>query len=179
MKDPVYQGFLRRQYEEATALAFQSDVVSLRPMPGSPPDKYLAEFRCRGLVREGPGEPTEYSQLLVGIWLPEDYLRRVDPAQILTYLGPSPSPWHPNFRPPFICAHIPPATPLTSLLHLVFDLWTYNKVSVGDNGLNPAAAAWYRAQDPARFPLERRPLKRRELRFDSAPVTEAPPPADS
>lgn len=176
MNDAIYEGFLRRQYEEGMALAAQSDVVTLRPMPGSSPSKYLAEFRCKGLIREGAGEPTEFPCLVVGIWLPEDYLRHVEPAQVLTYLGPSPFPWHPNFRPPFICAHITPGTPLTGLLHLVFDLWTYNKVAVGDGGLNPAAAAWFRSQDPARFPLERRSLKRRVLHLDSEPVQTAPQP---
>ncbi|MBM3882250.1 MAG: hypothetical protein FJ387_21445 [Verrucomicrobia bacterium] len=170
MNDPVYQGFLMRQFEEATALARQSDVLELAPQDGRPPNRYLAHFQCKGLVRDGSGGPVEFNHLLVGIWLPEDYLRQVNPGQVLTYLGPAPQPWHPQIRPPFICAHIPPGTRLTDVLHTLYDLWTYNLVAVGDNGLNPDAAAWYRQQHPSRFPLERRPLKRRTLELSAEPI---------
>jgi len=158
----VYQAFLRRQFQEATALAADSDVLKVTPLPGGgPPCRYLAHFEgCRGLVRNPRGQIVEFAKFIVGIWFPEDYLRHVNIPQVLTYLGPHPEPWHPNIRAPFLCAHITPGTALVDILYACQEIWTWNLFYTGDEGLNHAAAQWARRQEPARFPIDRRPLKR-------------------
>ena len=160
--DPIYEAFLHLQLEEGTALAASSDVLKLVPLPGKLPTHYLAHFEgCQGLVRNKFGQIVEFDQLGVAIWFPEDYLRHVNIPQVLTYLGPHPEPWHPNIRPPFICAHVEPGTSLVDLLYACFELWTWNLYATDDDGLNRAASQWSRHQPRSRFPIDRRPLKRR------------------
>ena len=163
MDDRIFESFLRHQEKEAMALAESSDLVEVIPLDGPPPhQRYIAKFRARGLVRSPSGEIVEANGCDVGIWLPSDYLRVAEVSHVFTYLGP-PRPWHPNIMPPFICVHIRPGTPLVDLLYSLFELWTYHLFATGDDGLNKAAAQWARRQDPSRFPIDRRPLKRRVL----------------
>ena len=161
--DNVRQSFLRRQYEDAMSLAAESDILDLLPVAGTPPDRYIARFRAMGLVRTDKGDIVEADRFDVGIWLPEDYLRRAESAQVFTYIGPSRAPWHPNIRPPFICLHLTPGMPLVDLLYSCFELWTWNLFYTGDDGLNGEASQWARHQSPDRFPTDRRPLRRRTL----------------
>ncbi|MCL4180048.1 MAG: hypothetical protein KJ072_20160 [Verrucomicrobia bacterium] len=161
--DPVFGDFLGRQCQEGMALARNSDLLELMPLDGLRSSRYLAEFRCRGLIEDERGAIVDYDRFAVGIWFPEDYLRRVDLSQVVTYLGPAPRPWHPNINGPFICLHITPGTPLVDILYGCFELFTWNLKYTGDEGLNHAAAQWARRQEPARFPLDRRPLRRRAL----------------
>src|ERR1041384_8527408 len=88
MPDKIFEAFLKRQYEDGMALAKSSDLVELRPMGGDPPNRYIAQFRCKGLVRSQDCDVSETDYFEVGIWFPSDYLRRVDPFQVLTWLGP-------------------------------------------------------------------------------------------
>ena len=170
--DRIFQEFLNRQYQEGMALAADSDILKLMPMTGPGSDRYVAEFNCRGLVQNDQGEIVEFNRFAVGIWLPEDYLRRVDLSVVLSYLGPAARPWHPNIRPPFLCLHITPGTPLVAILHSCYELFTWALRNTGDEGLNHAASQWARQQDPSWFPIDRRPLRRRKLRLEVNPVTE-------
>ena len=61
-----------------------------------------------------------------------------------------------------------PGTGLVDLLHVLHELWTWNLWATGDEGLNHAAAQWARRQDPGRFPIDRRPLKRRSRGIPAA-----------
>jgi hypothetical protein len=172
MSDPIYEAFLRQQFKEGMALASSSDVLDLTPLPGEPPCRFIAHFEGRrGLVRDPRGQIMEFEKFIVGIWFPEDYLRRVNIPQVLTYLGPHPEPWHPNIRPPFVCAHIEPGTALVDILYACHEIWTWNLFATGDEGLNHAASQWSRKQERSRFPIDRRPLKRRVVQVD---VTAAP-----
>ncbi len=173
MNDPIYTAFLRRQFEEGMALAAASDVLDLTPLPdGEPPSRYLAHFEGRkGLVRDPRGNIVEFDKFIVGIWFPEDYLRRVKIPQVLTYLGPHPEPWHPNIRPPFVCAHIEPGTSLVDILYVCAEIWTWNLFATQDEGLSHPASQWSRKQARSRFPIDRRPLKRRSVQLE---VTTAP-----
>ena len=163
MSDAIYEAFLRRQLEEGMALAKSSDVLDLTPLPGGdPPCRYIAHFEGRrGLVRDQRGQIVEFEKFMVGIWFPEDYLRHVNIPQVLNYLGPHPEPWHPNIRPPFLCAHIEPGTALVDIIYACHEIWTWNLFATGDEGLNHAASQWSRKQERSRFPIDRRPLKRR------------------
>ena len=166
MSDRPYESFLRQQQREGQELAAASDILSLAPESADPPSRYMALFNARGLVESGSGKIEVFDFFTVQIWMPPDYLLKAEPAQVLTYLGPHPRPWHANIRPPFICLHLRPGTPLVSLLYALFETWTWSLFATRDDGLNRAAAQWARAQDPKRFPIDRRPLKRRRLNLE-------------
>lgn len=168
MTDRIRNAFLARQYREGMALAADSDILTLVPCGGDPPDRYLAEFRCTGLVTTAAGAIEECDRAAVGIWFPEDYLRTADPFLVLHWLAPS-RPHHPNIsdRAPFICAGaIREGTSLVDLVYRVFEIITWNRVTmVESDALNPAACAWAR-RNLHRFPLDRRPLRRQAVAFD-------------
>ena len=62
MIDPVFKNFLQVQHEQAMALAAASDILQLDAEPATPPQKYIARFNCRGLVRRPDGEIAEADQ---------------------------------------------------------------------------------------------------------------------
>lgn len=166
-RDAVRDAFLLRQYEEGKALAHASDILRLEPLDGAPPDRYIAEFQCKGLVRPPNADVAEAERFLVGIWFPSDYLRRAEPWQVLTWLGPR-RVFHPNISDvaPFICVgRLAPGTTLVDLLYQCFEIITYKKVTMReDDALNKAACAWARDHQH-RFPVDPRPLKRRTLQL--------------
>lgn len=175
--DPVRDAFLLRQFEEATALAASSDVIRLMPMSGTPPDRYVLDFTCKGLVRNPQGEVTEFEHFMVGVWFPSDYLRRAEPWQVLTWLRPR-AVFHPNIsdEAPFICVgRLAPGTSLVDLIYQCYEIITYKKVTMReDDALNKSACAWAR-DNQHRFPVDPRPLKRRSLHLQvEHPSTELP-----
>ena len=93
--DHVYKAFLERQYEEAMALAEESDLIEVLPGGGRPPDKYIVRFFCKGLTHTG-SEVVEAENFAVGIWMPSDYLRRVDPFHAVSWLSPE-NIYHPTW----------------------------------------------------------------------------------
>ncbi len=157
MYDPVMQAFLARQAEELAALERDTELVVAAPLAGSPPYRYLVEFRCRGLVRRD-GEVSESERFAIGINFPRDYLRSVrNPSAIVTWLAPS-EVFSPHVRPPFIClGNIPPGTGLVSLLYQVHEIITYQRYSTTD-ALDREAADWATGQHH-RLPVDRRPLR--------------------
>jgi hypothetical protein len=74
--------------------------------------------------------------------------------------------FHPNIsdKLPFICVgKLAPNTPLVDILYQCFEIITYNKVTMReDDALNMQACVWAR-ENQHRFPIDRRPLKRRTL----------------
>lgn len=165
MPDRILRAFLTRQYEEGMALARTSDLMALQPIGASPPQRYVAQFSCTGLCRTPAGEIGRMTRSEVGIFFPDDYLRRLDPYQILVWLGPR-NVFHPNIsdRAPLIClGRLGPGTRLTDILFQLFEIITYQRYSTHD-ALNPDAAAWARANQE-KFPVDRRPLKRRAIRY--------------
>lgn len=172
MSDRVYEAFLNKQLEEGMRLAESSDLFELLPYAGSPAFKYIAVFHCKGLVKPENGEVETARRFAVGIWMPSDYLRKTDPAQILTLIEPA-DVWHPNIRAPFICiGNIAPGTPLKELVYRVFDVITYQKVTMNEyDSLNKEACQWSRANTHL-FPVDNRPLKRRQLKLDVEPAAQ-------
>ena len=166
MTDRILYAFLERQFEEGMALARESDRLDLEPLGPAPVQRYMASYHARGLALDREAKVVETDRCDIGIWLPDRYLRQVDVAQVLTYLGPHPTPWHPNIRPPFVCLHLRPGTPLVDVLYSCYETWTWDLFATGDGGLNHGAAQWARNQPPERFPVDRRPLKRRSLRLN-------------
>ena len=172
MIDAVFRGFLARQHEQALALDAASDLVGIRPVAGEPPSRYIVQFRCKGLVRVAE-EVREAACFEVGVWFPSDYLRRAEPFEVLTWLGPAEA-FHPNIsdRAPLICiGRLTRGTPLTEIVYRLFDVITgHNVTMVEHDALNRAACAWAR-ENRHRFPIDHRPLKRRVLTLRAEPVT--------
>lgn len=169
MNDPILAGFLKQQFTQGMALAEQSDLLQLLPQSL---DRYVAIFRCKGLVTDDGGDIVEGSEFHVGIWFPSNYCRHADPFQVLTWLYP-PNVFHPNIRPPLICVgKIPPATDLCDLLYQCYEIISYSNWAPHD-ALNPVASQWARNHQE-RFPVDRRPLKRRSFDFRIRNATTAP-----
>jgi hypothetical protein len=142
-----------------------------------PPQRYVARFACRGMIKRPLAEPEEVNQVfVVGIYLPDDYLR-VPPSSpagagdygrqsgvatnpVVNILSPL-SVFHPNVLGPYLClGRMRGGTSLVDILFQTYEILSYQKWTAHD-GLNEAACEWAR-QSQSRFPLDRRPLKRLE-----------------
>jgi hypothetical protein len=160
MTDKVLTAFLERQRKEGLALAAASDLLDLAPLEGGPCQRYLAGFRCTGLVRSASGEVALADRFLLGVWFPDQYLREADPFRVLTWIEPR-RVFHPNVCAPFICiGRLAPGTPLIDMLYRCFEIITWNRVTMReDDALDRDACAWAR-RNRQRFPVDRRSLKR-------------------
>lgn len=167
--DPILGAFLRRQAEEGRALAQASDILDLECLDTG--QHFVASFACRGLVREFDGTVREASRFRVGFYFGADYLRSVSPFELLTLFEPA-NTFHPNvtFGGPFLCVgRIAPGMPLVDLLYQVYEILAYQRMRL-DDSLNKEAAGWARANQQ-RFPIDRRPLKRRLLALEMERVS--------
>lgn len=175
--DTIFQAFLARQHSEGMALAEASDMLHLQPLGPAPAQHYLARFRCRGLVRER-GAIVEADSFLIGVMFPDDYLRCKHSTAVVTMLDPN-TVWHPNIRGPAVCVgQMPGGTTLVDILYQVFEIITYNKVTMReDDALNREACSWTR-NNLDRFPIDARPLKRRTQRPRVAAVDEGEQPEE-
>lgn len=176
MSDRILEAFLRKQHEQGLALAAESDLLDLIPVDVN---RFVAQFYCKGLRKLDTGEVVEGNEFHVGIWFPDDYLRRASTFQVLTWLGPM-DVLHPNIRPlpihepiplpSAVCAgRIAAGTTLVDILFQLFDMLTYQNYATHD-GLNEEACQWAR-NNLDRFPIDRRPLKRRKLNLNVEAVT--------
>jgi hypothetical protein len=170
MVDKVRCSFLERQYEDGLALVKASDLVSLVPLGERPVTRYIVQLRCKGFVQNETGEVEVADYFEVGVWFGPDYLRRVELAELLTWLGP-PNIFHPNITShgPYICVgRLSPGTSLVDIVYQVFEIVSYNKVTMRENdALNRAACAW--RQNKHLFPIDKRPLRRRTLTLEVDP----------
>jgi ubiquitin-protein ligase len=160
MSDFIRQGFLIDQFRQAVGITRASDLVRVLPAAGDPPDRYLALFRCRSLVREEDGAIHPHDDFTFGICFPEDYQRTVQPRLVVSAAPPW-NLWHPNitYGAPFIClGHLVPGTQLEDIVQQIFDVLTFHKCSPHDP-LNEAAAEWVR-NHREQLPLDRRPMRR-------------------
>lgn len=169
--DRVLEGFLEEQREQGIALAARSPLLELEPRGGALPDRWVARFACRGLVRAPGGEIVEAEGFSVGIWFPRDYLRAVNPIESVTFLGTRAGqrPFHPNMGSgpggrTYICVgHLSPGTPLCDILLQCFEIITWQKVTMReDDALDRDACSWARAHLD-RLPVDRRTLLGRPL----------------
>jgi hypothetical protein len=158
--DCIFSDFLETQNTEGMGLSDASDLMDLVALDES---RFVATFKCKGLVRDAQGEIREHAHFGVGIRFPESYLRHANPAEILTWLGPE-QVWHPNISAPFICiGPLAPGTPLVELLHRCFEIITGDNVTMQEHdALNHPACVWAR-RNRDRFPVDTRPIKRRSL----------------
>ena len=162
MTDKVFSSFLGQQLTRGRALAAKSDILRLLPAPGSLPQQYVAEFRCKGVVRQADGRLGERGLFIVGIFFPNDYLRRAATPEVLTWLGPT-NVFHPDIAGPrgLICiGRLEPGTGLVDILYQVFEIIVYRKFNPREyDCLSPDACTWVR-NNQSRFPTDPRPLKR-------------------
>jgi hypothetical protein len=176
MNDKIFEVFLSRQLQEGLALAAASDIVDLWPLDEQPPQRYIADFHCRGLVRTKDGEIREWNHFTVGIFFPHGYLRVADPFAMLRLFGPPTLEhpdvfvWHPNIsvRAPLICVgKITPGMSLTDLLHQLYEIISYQRYTPNEHdSLNKACCSWARANSGL-FPMDNRPLKQRTLNLEA------------
>jgi len=165
MLDRVVSLFLQRQRDDAMAFTRESDLVTISPIS---PQHFAVRLRCKGLVQVRPGEIVTAEHFEFGVYMPSDYLRQANPFEVVTWFGPG-NIWHPNIsnKAPFICiGHLIPGTPLVDIIHRVFQIVAYQKVTMReDDDLNREACAWAR-QNQQRFPIDGRPLKRRLISLE-------------
>jgi hypothetical protein len=172
--DKILDAFLRAQEAGGMALAAASDLLELDPIGASPAARYVARYSCRGLVRLSTGVIDVAEAFAVAIQFPVDYLRRVEPMQVVSWLAPR-NVFHPNISPGagVICVgRIGPGTPLVDILYQVFEMITYRRMTMReDDALCREACAWARNHQ-SRFPLDDRPLKRRPVQLHVEPRLE-------
>ena len=173
MEDRILAAFLKRQHDEGMALAEASDLLDLSlfdPFRLGVRDQYIAHFSCTGLIKTPEAAVVEANHFTLGIWFPPSYLVRAESFVVVKWFEPW-TVFHPNIRPPLMCVgRIVPGMPLVDLLYQCFEIITYNKVTMReDDALNREACAWAR-RNVERFPIDRRPLKRRALDLHIEPV---------
>ena len=173
MFDQFLISFLEAQEAEGLAFAAQSDVLELAPVRSGlgPPDRYLAFFRARTIVRARSGGGRVAEGFHVGITFGPDWLHRAGPEAI-TWLAPD--VFHPNVARPWVCLKkLAPGAGLVDLLIGLWELGTYRKVTMReDDALDRAACEWAR-QNMGSFPVCDRPLLRRKLVFEVEPLAAA------
>ena len=163
MTDLVFDNFLKTQCAEGTQLAAASDVLDLMPhfVGARAPNTYVARFACVGVLRSPNEEPRlEAGTFQVGIRFPDDYLRHVQPMQIITWLGPQ-DVFSPHIAASIVCCgRIETGTSLVDLIYRCYEIISFTHIVAPHDALNPDAATWAR-QHQELFPTDRRPLKRR------------------
>ncbi len=165
MNDSILTSFLERQYIEVMALAGNSDLLDVTPVGSEPYQRYVIDYRCKGLVLTKRGV-VEHDHFGVGIRLALDYLRRrLPPWEVLMLLWPERT-YHPNINFPAICpGRMSAGTPLVDLIYQCFEIISFQKVTMSErDALNLDACAWAR-KNKDRFPIDTRPLKRRRPDF--------------
>jgi hypothetical protein len=155
----VREAFLRAQLEAAKELTERSDIVEVTPLEGDPPERYIADFRCKSYARSGDSVHL-VDRVLVGIQLPENYLHVFEPQRVIAVLAPL-NLWHPNVRGPLLCpGFLIPGTPLVDLVTQVYEVLTAHRITLAEQrALHPEVCSWARANRSS-FPTERRPLRR-------------------
>lgn len=164
MIDPILTSFLDQQEIEAMELDRNSDIVNISPVGPAPRQRYIVEYNCKGLVRTSEGIE-EANLFAVGIYFPSDYWHRVYPPEVITLLHPR-NVWHSNINQSLVCpGKLVPGTSLLSLIVQLYSIFTFANITIReDDALQPQASAWAR-RNMHRFPLENRPLRRRNAKF--------------
>ena len=91
-EDRVFHSFLEVQREAGSALAVESDLLDLVPLPNPGrcvPVKYIARFHCKGLVQD---PETRGSRNTTGSTWDSGFLRITSATWILFALPPSSIP---------------------------------------------------------------------------------------
>jgi ubiquitin-protein ligase len=153
--DPVIR-MKRLQADHAAMIELQrsSHLISFRAQ-GSPPDRYLVTYRCKGTVLEGT-KVTISTRHTVEIILHANYPSAAPKFRLRTPL------FHPNFKhgdPNLqVCIEArnwTPREPLDDLVLRIGNMITYRNYNPG-NPLDAVAARWA-SENKHYFPLDDRP----------------------
>lgn len=155
--DPIFESFYAQQCREAKAMeALNPDLLRIKSVP---PDGFLVQILCKGLLRAPGGTVEEAPAFVVGLRLPADYLRDApNPVGIASIIAPN-FPHHPNVHAAsgqMCLGHLRAATPVTDIIIQVTEILTWVNFATHDV-LSPEAAQWAR-NHLDRFPLERRAI---------------------
>lgn len=161
---------LRVDYESLLEVKGRSDILDFEIIdqrPGVPPEKYILEYRCRGIARlDSAGNP-EFGDLhRVAVYLHPQYPNRAPGLKWMTDI------WHPNIDHinGSVCIDAVWWAAGRSLEHLVIMMWemlTYRNFHDDDSKppfpLDKEAAKWckeYKKSHPGCFPVDQRQLLR-------------------
>lgn len=165
--DKVFHGFLENTFKEVKELAKRSEVVQISPLPPFPPSGYICEFRMpylrrlsSGVVEIAPGP------VLAVLHFPEEYLRSTDPRLYLKVVSVlTKNLTHPNILGLAVClgSSFAPGTPITALLWELYDIFSYQNVTLDErNALNPEACRLLREHPEALAKLKPEPFLHRK-----------------
>jgi ubiquitin-protein ligase len=149
------QARLRRltaDYERVVSLFSAHRYIRLLQAEGTPPDRYLFEFRINSMV------PLDGDQITIGhahrteVFLPLDYPRRPPFCRMLSPV------FHPNIDPQKICIgdHWSAGQSLAQLIVRIGEMLCYQSYNV-KSPLNAKAAAWAE-RNMASLPLQKMDL---------------------
>lgn len=168
---------LRHDLAAMEQLASESSIVRFRTS-GSPPNRYLVEFRGKGLARES-GKIVVVERHEVEIKLGSSYPRTIPDLRWLTPI------YHPNISEiGLVClggynTHWVPSLHLNALIGMLWDMVRYFNYDIR-SPYNRDAALWAANQAKFSFPIDPRPLtdRRQALgRIESDPSDKLPAPS--
>lgn len=139
---------LKADYEQVSRAFAGHPRIKIVQTEGSPPEKYLVEFRVKGLVAEGEDLFHEGRSHRAEVFLAMDYPRRAPFCRMITPV------FHPNIDPQKICIgdHWSAGQRLADLIVRVAEMICYQSYNV-KSPLNARAAAWAE-QNILSLPLE-------------------------
>ncbi len=134
--------------QEVRALFGQHPHISVVSTEGDPPERYIIEYRLRGLVPQGEDDSVVGDVHRAEVVLLRDYPRRPPFCRMLTPL------FHPNVDPQKICIgdHWSAGQKLAHLIVRIGEMITYQSYNV-KSPLNAKAAAWAE-EHSAQLPLQ-------------------------
>ena len=128
---------LQADQAKVTALFTEHPYIRLTGSEGTPPEKYMFEFKLQGLVPQGPESFLPGDTFRAEVFLPLDYPRRPPFCRMVTPV------FHPNIDPTKICIgdHWSAGESLAGLIARIGEMICYQSYNV-KSPLNAKAAAW-------------------------------------
>jgi hypothetical protein len=164
----VYESFLQTSLVDAMELADDSEGrLQVCPQPPFPPSRYGVAVRVPFLRRSASGtiEVVTDQPVLLGLSLPEWYLRSTDPHLALSIVSVlTPRVVHPNVRGSLVClgGRLRPGTALRVLLYELYEVIGYRNLGLDErNAFEPEACRLLRAHPDLLARLVAPPLRRR------------------
>jgi len=154
MSFDIRENRLRNDYQRIQNLVDRSDLIHIVSTEGSPPEKYLIRYTCRGVERLGNGNRPEYRDVHeVAIYLHAEYPLKQPQLKWKTPI------FHPNIHVTgAVCIGAWwPAKFLDDLILSMGEMVQYKNFDPRDP-MNSRAAAWA-LRNKGLFPVDKRPLK--------------------
>lgn len=122
--------------------------ISIIDTEGTPPEKYVLQYRLTGLIPDDGGTFRKGDTHRMELFLPLEYPRRPPFCRMLTPV------FHPNIDPQKICIgdHWSAGQRITDLIRRIGEMITFQSYNV-KSPLNAKAASWAE-QNPDALPLE-------------------------